>query len=197
MIRSMLIAALFLAASTLHGQAEEKFFGFTVKGEPVNPVCLEHIHPWLSDTDIIIKSIILDYCQDSNWAFPFNPIKVDGDLVSTVIKGVEDSEIQSSTFSYRVVGKTDNGMFILELPANNEMAAYTITEQTIKSDLFEPDPTKVKILTQVSLSSVFCVEKAWVKGNTVFVQKHVRDENALRSGMCTPKMETVSYDVAP
>ena len=197
MIRSMLMAALFLAASTLHGQAAEKFYGFTVNDEPVNPVCLEHIHPWLSDSDIIIKSIILDYCQGSNWAFAYNPIKIDGDLVSTVIKGKEDSEIESSTFSYRVVGKTDNGMFILMLPDNNEIAAYTITEQTIKSDLFEPDPTKVKILTQVSLSIVMCVEKAWVKGNRVFVEKHVRDENALRSGMCTPKMETVSYDVSP
>jgi hypothetical protein len=196
-LRSMLIAMLFLAASVLPGQAVEKFYGFTVKGEPVSPVCLEHIHPWLSDTDIIIKSIILDYCQDSNWAFAFNPIKVDGDLVSTVIKGKEDSEVESSTFDYRVAGKTDNGMFILELPANNEIAAYTITEQTIKSDLFNPQPSKEHILTQVSLSFVFCVERVWVKGNTVFVEKHVRDENAPRSEMCTPKMETVSYDVAP
>lgn len=193
MIRSMLIATLFLAASCAHGQAAEKFYGFTVKGEPVSPVCLEHIHPWLSDTDIIIKSVILDYCQDSNWTFAFNPIKIDGDLVSSRIKGEEDSEIESATFSYRVIGKTDNGMFILELPGNNEIAAYTITEQTIKSDLFDPKPEKMQILTQVSLSFVFCVDKAWVKGNTVSVQRHVRDDNA----HCTDKVETVSYDVAP
>jgi hypothetical protein len=193
----MLIAALFLAASSAHGQAAEKFFGFTVKGEPVSPVCLEHIHPWLSDTDIIIKSVILDYCQDSNWTFAYNPIKIDGDLVSTVIKDKVDSEVESSTFDYEVAGKTDNGMFILMLPANNEIAAYTITEQTIKSDLFDPHPLKKQILTQVSLSFVACMEKAWVKGNTVFVQKHVRDENAPRSEECNTKLETVSYEVSP
>jgi hypothetical protein len=194
----MLIATLLLAASHVHGTgAAEKFYGFTVNGEPVSPVCLEHIHPWLSDTDIIIRSIILDDCQDSNWAFAYNPIRIDGDVVSTVIKGKVDSEVESSTFSYEVVGRTDNGMFILMLPANSEIAAYSITEQTIKSDLLDPRPARKKILTQVSRSFVACLEKAWVKCNTVFVRKHVRDENAPRPEQCTPKMETVSREVSP
>jgi hypothetical protein len=192
----MIFIALFLAASFGPGHAQDRFFGFTIKGQVINPLCLEHIHPWSSDGVIIVKSLVLEYCQDSNWAFADNPIEVEGDVVSTKLKNGVDSEVSSSIFSYRIVGKTDNGLFIALLP-ENEVAAYTIAEQTIKSDLFAPDPDRVHVLTQVALSSVACLQTIRVEGNTVIVTKNVLDEHAPRSDQCTPKIETVSYHVSP
>lgn len=196
MFRLMAFAVLFLAASIGHGQAEEKFFGFNLNGKVINPLCLEHIHPWYSDSVVIIKSLILDYCQDSNWAFNDYPVKVDGDIVSIKLKDGVDSEVSSSTFSYQIVGKTDNGLFIARLP-ENEIGAYTIEEKTIKSDLFAPNPDKVHILTQVALSFVPCLQKAWVEGNKVFLTKNVYDQDAPRADQCKPQIETVSYQVSP
>src|SRR4051794_5819190 len=62
MFRFIMLGALFLAASAGSGQAEEKFFGFNLDGKVINPLCLEHIHPWYSDGSIIVRSLILDYC---------------------------------------------------------------------------------------------------------------------------------------
>jgi hypothetical protein len=192
----MMFAALFLAASIGRGQAAEKFFGFTLDGKVINPLCLEHMHPWLSDGVIIVKSLILDYCQDSNWAFNANPVEVKDDIVSTKLKDGVDSEMSSSTFSYEIVGKTDNGLYIAWL-SGNEVAAYTLEEKAIKDDLFDPKPAKVHILTQVSLSFVPCLEKVWVKGNKVFVTKDVYDQEAPRPDQCKAQKETVSYEVSP
>jgi hypothetical protein len=191
----MIIATLFLAASVNAGYPEEKFFGFNVKGEAINPLCLEHIHPWYSDSVIIVKSLILEYCQHSNWAFADYPIKEEGDVVSVKLKDGVDSALSSSTFSYQIIGKADNGLYIARL-ALNEIAAYTVTEQTLKSDLFTPDPDRVHVLTQLALSSVDCLQKISVKGNTVTVEKNVVDEHASRQE-CTSKIETITYDVAP
>jgi len=196
MFRYMFLAVLFLAASFGRGQAEEKFYGFTLDGKVINPLCLEHMHPWLSDSVIIVKSLILDYCQDSNWAADDNPVEVKGNVVSTKVRDAVDSEVTSSTFSYEIVGKTDNGLFIARLP-ENEIAAYTIEEKTIKSDLLKPDPDKVHILTQVALSFVPCLQKAWVEGNKVFVTKNVSDQYAPGADQCKPAMETLSYEVSP
>lgn len=197
MLRIIVLTALFVAASLSQSRAEDRFFGFTLKGEVINPLCLEHIHPWYSDGVIIVKSLILDYCQESNWAFADSPIEVQGNVVSTKVKGAIDSEVTSSTFSYEIVGRTDNGLFIAILAGNSEIAAYRIDEQVIRSDLFAPRPETVHMLTQVSLSTVDCLRKAWVKGNTVFIEKNVSDDSAPRSQRCTPKTETQHYDVTP
>jgi hypothetical protein len=196
MFRFMALVVLFLAASIGRGQAEEKFFGFNLGGKVINPLCLEHIHPWYSDGSIIIRSLILDYCQDSNWAYDDYPVEVKGDVVSIKLKDGVDSEVSSSTFSYRIIGKTDNGLYIAWL-AGNEMAAYTIEEKTLATELFDRKPDKVHILTQVGLSFVPCLQKAWVEGNKVFLTKNVYDQDAPRGGQCKPQLETVSYEVSP
>jgi hypothetical protein len=192
----MMFAVLFVAASLVRGQAAEKFYGFTLDGKVINPLCLEHMHPWLSDGVIIVKSLILDDCQDSNWAYDDYPVEVKDDVVSIRLKDGVDSEVSSSTFSYRIVGKTDNGLYIAWL-AENEIAAYTLEEKTVKSDLFDPKPDKVHILTQVALSFVPCLQKARVEGNKVFLTRNVYDRDAPRADQCKPQMETVSYEVSP
>jgi hypothetical protein len=196
MLRSMFLLVLFLATSLGRAQAADRFYGFNLDGKVINPLCLEHIHPWLSDGAIIIRSLILDYCQDSNWAFDDCPVEVNGDVVSTKVKGAVDSELTSSTFSYRIVGKTDNGLFIARL-AENEIAAYTIEVKTIRSDLFDPKPQKVHVLTQVALSFVPCLQRVWVVGNKVLLTRNVYDERASRAEQCKPDVETVSYEVSP
>jgi len=181
---------------TASGNPPENIPASPLDSKVINPLCLEQMHPWLSDGVIIVKSLILDYCQDSNWAFDYNPVEVKGNIVSTKVKDAVDSEVTSSTFSYEIVGKTDNGLFIARL-SENEIAAYTIEEKTINSDLLKPDPAKVHILTQVALSFVPCLQSAWVEGNKVFVTKNVYDQDAPRPEQCKPQTETLSYEVSP
>lgn len=197
MFRHIISAMLFLAASVGCGQADEKFHGFNLDGKVINPLCLQRIHPWVSDGVIIVKSLILDYCQDSNWAFADNPIRVDGNVVSTLVKGEVDSEIESATFSYEIVGKTDNGLFIAILAGTGDIAAYRIDEQVIKSDLFTPNPQKVRILTAVAEAHMDCMQKVWVVGNKVFIERNVVNETGPRYARCKPQVETLSYDVSP
>jgi hypothetical protein len=196
MFRFMMLGVLFLAASPGSSEADEKFFGFNLDGKVINPLCLEHIHPWYSDSTIIVRSLILDYCQDSNWAYDDYPVEVKDGVVSIKLKDRVDSEVSSSTFSYRIVGKTDNGLYIARL-AENEMAAYTIEEKTLATELFDRKPEKVHVLTQVGLSFVPCLQKAWVAGNKVFLTKNVYDRDAARDAQCKPQLETLSYDVSP
>jgi hypothetical protein len=144
----------------------------------------------------IIKTLILDYCQDSNWAFNDYPVQVDGNRVSIRLKDGVDSEVSSSIFSYEIVGRTESGVFIALL-AGNEIAGYTITEQTISSDLFNPRPDKVHILTQVGLSSVDCLRSIRVEANSVVIEKNVFDSAASRPEQCTARIETVAYPIRP
>ncbi|MDB5526574.1 MAG: hypothetical protein JWM58_4337 [Rhizobium sp.] len=195
MFRYMFFATLFLAASVSHGQAEEKFHGFTINGEVINPMCLQNMHPWYSDGDIIIKSLNLDYCQNSNWAFAANPIKVEGDVVSTKVQGAVMSEVTSDSFSYKPIGKTTDGLFIVMLPDNGEIAAYRIDERIVKDDLFGTKTSKVHILTAIGQSWFRCLNNAWMKGNKVVIERRIPHEDKPRSEECDTKMETVEYEI--
>lgn len=196
MVRFTALVVLFLAASIGCSHADEKFFGFNLDGKVINPLCLEHIHPWYSDNTIIVRSLILDYCQDSNWAADNDAVEVKGDVVSIKLNDSADSGTSSSTFSYQIIGKTTNGLYIARLP-ENEMAAYTIEEKVLATELFDRKPDKVRILTQVGLSFVPCLQKVWVEGNKVFLTKNVYDQDAAHADQCKPQIETVSYDVSP
>ena len=76
-----------------------------IDGEVVNPVCIKLMQPWLSekvDEPVIIRSIILDTCQNSNLAYGGqNPTISDDKKVSFY----EDPNDGYSYFGYIFLGK--------------------------------------------------------------------------------------------
>jgi hypothetical protein len=194
MLRMFAYSMLFILALGARSEAEERFLGFNIGGEVINPMCLQKMRPWYSDGAIIIKSIVLENCQNSNWAYAVNPIVVDGNLVSTKVEGAVASEVESEVFSYEVAGRTDSGVFVLML-SDNWVAAYRIDEQVVKDELFKPQTSRVHVLTALGESWVPCLQKVAVKGNKVVIEKQIYHQDAARPDQCDTKMEMVEYDI--
>ena len=178
------VCALSFFSITLNVQAEEALGGFTLGGEPINPVCIGKMQPWISDRGIIIKSIVLETCQKSNFGFHKKRVNVADGNVS--------AELEGGPFGYKVVGETDSGLFILQ-QSENVIGAYRIEEQEVKPDLFKPDVEKVHVLTSVANSFVPCLKKLAVKGDAVLVEKHVYDPKAPHAQQCGEKRESAEY----
>lgn len=189
----LILAAATLAATTAQAQTQlttksvEKFSGFTVNGEAINPVCINRMRPWQSDKDIIVKSIVLEECQKSNWAFHEKPVDIKNGVVST--------EVEGESFSYKVIGKTTGGLFIVH-HSGNELAAYRIDEQQVKPDMLKPDTRKVHVLTTVSDTFVPCFKSARVDGDTLHIEKNAFDHKAPRATQCKSEIEKVDYKLS-
>jgi hypothetical protein len=195
MFRKLASAMILVTATASHAQAQtalptksvEKFGGFSVNGEAINPVCISRMRPWQSDKDIIVKSIVLEECQKSNWAFHEKPIDIKNDVVST--------EVEGENFGYKVIGKTDSGLFIVH-HSGNELAAYRIDEQQVKPDMLKPDTRKVHVLTVVSDTFVPCFKRATVDGDTLIIEKNAFDHKAPRATQCKPEVEKTEIKIS-
>lgn len=80
--------------------------GFTVAGKAINPACINLTSTLLSDNGIITRSIIPSNCQNSNQAFTGSNAKQDA-------KGAICYKQKQQNFCYRVIGKTQNGLFVI------------------------------------------------------------------------------------
>ena len=188
MIRRLAVIGAMLWVAASQAQAAEAFKGFSLNGKAINPVCLQKMRPWDSDNGIIVRSIVLETCQDSNWAFNDTPAQVKGDTVSTVI--------ENEPFSYQVLGRTTSGVFLVK-QTGNEIFAYRIETTPVKADLLEGKAAPAHVLTALGRSFVPCLQSAVVKGDALVVQKQVSDMDAPHAEQCKTKVETVRYVIAP
>src|SRR4051812_34466941 len=106
MLKTMIAAATANLALALQVAAAEPFFGFNLNGEAIDPVCIHHMLPWISDGGTIVKSIVLEECQGSNWAYHKGEVEVSGNVVSV-------DDVEGARFGYEVFGRTASGLFIL------------------------------------------------------------------------------------
>lgn len=188
MLKRFALVGAILMASLSQAHAAEPFKGFNLAGKAINPVCLSKMAPWISDTAIIVRSIVLETCQDSNWAFNDSPVKIKGDTVST--------EIEGESFSYEVIGRTTSGVFLVS-QSGEQIFAYRIDVAQVKADLLEGKARPAHVLTALGQGFVPCFLSAKVKGDVLVVQKQVSDLNAPRSDQCKSKIEMVQYPIAP
>jgi len=77
---------------------------FTIAKKPVNPACLNMINGSLSDMPFIYE-LNMDSCQSSNAAF------AGANGTTSFTKG-KDPKTQC-TYSYKVIGKTTNGVYVI------------------------------------------------------------------------------------
>jgi len=169
-------------------QSAEPYQGFNLHGQAINPVCIHKMRPWLSDGGIIVRSIVLENCQNSNWGSHGDSITFDNDSVSAIIEG--------EAFKYRVIGKTTTGLFVL-LTTNNYITTYRIEEQIIQPDVLKPQTEKVHILTAIGDSWVPCLSQARVQGNKLIIEKRAFDPDAPRPEQCKDQIETVEAEMRP
>lgn len=183
---NIILVGIIMLVTLAHSQAAEPFHGFNLNSEAINPVCINKMRPGLSDQGIIVKSIILENCQNSNWGFHSKPINIKGNEISTEL---EEGEV----FSYEVIGKTDSGLFIVF--HTGYIAAYSIEEQIIKKDLLKPETEKIHVLTIIGDSFVPCFMRAKLKGNILIIDKHVFNLEASNAEQCKDEMETFKYQI--
>jgi len=188
MLKRLALMGAILMAGLSQAHAAEPFKGFNLAGKAINPVCLSKMAPWISDTAIIVRSIVLETCQDSNWAFNDSPVKIKGDTVST--------EIEGESFSYEVIGRTTSGVFLVS-QSGEEIFAYRIDVAQVKDDLLKGKARPAHVLTALGQGFVPCFLSAKVVGDVLVVQKQVSDLHAAMPNRCKSKIETVQYPIAP
>lgn len=86
--------------------AQSQLSGFTINNQAINPACVNLTSTWLSDHGIIVRSIVPANCQNSNQAYAGQGAKVDK-------QGAVCYADKGEHFCYRVIGKTSNGLYVL------------------------------------------------------------------------------------
>ncbi len=166
--------------------ATEMLYGFNIDGYPINPVCIYKVYPSPSEKNMIIRSIFIQECQNSNFGFHEGDISVQNNTVSTTVNG--------KTVKYEVFGRTNDGIFIIMLDGNI-MAAYTLDDHFIISDFLERKKrvSISKALTVVGYSFIPCFKVARVYGNIVVIESNVYDASAPRAEQCKEEICVNTY----
>ncbi|MGR5308096.1 hypothetical protein [Vibrio mediterranei] len=169
-------------------------YGFHHNGNIINPKCVNLLQAWNSESPqygIILRSVIIDSCQESNLAFKGRDYHVSSD---GSVSYYEDPDDGHSYFKYEVLGKTERGIFALA--HLGYIGLYRLENQPVDFDFNYSNEQMVSVLTKLSQSWVPCFRSAQVKGNQLQVIKHVWNPAASRAEQCTDTLETVTFDLS-
>jgi len=160
-----------------------------ITGEIVNPVCIKLMQPWSSentDSPVIIKSIVLDTCQNSNLAFNGQKITIDNNGTISYHQDLNDGH---SHFAYRYLGKTLKGTsYIFH---NGTIGAYTITKENIITDLRNNTIKSVSVINKLGDLFVPCFQSAIVKNDTLLIKVKKYNPDKPSAFQCSDIIETL------
>lgn len=165
-------------------------YGFTVGNEPINPVCIYKMRPWVSDSEILIKSVNLRACHDSNWSFHPKPVVVEKGYISPKMTFVyTDNNEKNSEWDragYSIVGKTKKGTFVLFMGTDTGYG-YDVVTYRINDG----------ILTQVWDTHESCIKDATLVGSTLILKKYEDpDESEFsKANQCGKRLITQKYTI--
>ncbi len=162
---------------------------FLLEGKVINPKCVHLLQASISEhASIIVRSVILETCQESNLAYEGQQYTKNQD--GTILY-CEDPEDWHSCFSYRVLGRTANGIFLLY--HGPTIGAYEIVGSEVTFDFLEGGKQEVHVLTKLGESHVPCFRSAQVDGNNLKITKRVFDAEAPRAFQCKDEEETIVH----
>lgn len=199
------ILCILLITSTMtasNAKDKEKFEGFSLKGEIINPICIANMQPWLSEkpSTIIVRSIILEDCQKSNWASYSDAIETRTDDKGNKYVFVNRNE--EGYFSYQVIGQTKSQKFILFQRDGSgsldspTLAAYQLTDETIVPDFKKSNAKRVHKLTLLSVFDAPCFISGSIDGeNFIMKSKRHNPEATGAANMCLEGVEEISLTI--
>lgn len=166
--------------------------GFSYKGEIINPQCVDLLQAWISEAhSIILRSVVIDNCQDSNIAFEGQNYEVSPDGTVYYIENPKDHH---SYFGYKVLGETERGIFALL--HSGSIGLYKLETKPIRFDFSKSEIQNVKVLTKLSETYTPCLISAKIKGNQLEVIKNIRNSDAPRAFQCEEDIEKITFDLS-
>jgi len=174
---------LLIGISSLFGTSK-----FLINGNTINPACIKILQTSLAESsEIIIHSLVLESCQDSNLAsVGMNSYK----------KGetsfCSDPDDGHTCFSYKVLGTTKNNIFYLF--HSGYIGAYTIKKQPIYN-LETNKSLTVHILTKVGSSFIPCFQSARIDKNKLLITKKIFDAYQPTAFQCQTKLEELTFEI--
>ena len=192
MIRKLLISLLVLTSAPVFAEsASNKNHGFNYKGQAINPNCVNLLQTWSSENaNTIIRSIIVDTCQESNLASEGADFssKEDG-----TIYYYEDPDDRWSYFGYKVIGKSSEDIFVLQ--HGRSIGLYRLEHKNLSFDFSVNTLDSVRVLVKLSEADIPCFQSAAIVGNQLMITKKVWDDNAPRAKQCKNSLETITFDL--
>ncbi len=160
-----------------------------IDGKAVNPACIELMQPWLSEKsndNVIIKSVVLDTCQNSNLAFKGREPTVNDDGTISYYKDPDDGH---SRFAYRYLGKTSKGIHYIF--HNGNIGVYSITNEKIISDLQKNTTRNVTVINKLGDSFVPCFQDGVVKNDNLIIKVKAYMPDEPVAFQCSDSIETI------
>jgi len=142
----------------------------TIHKHTVNPACIKLMQPWLSEranSIAIIKSVVLDTCQNSNIAFKGQKPTINDE---GTVSYYEDPKDVYSYFAYRFLGKTSKG--IIYLSHKGTIGAYTITKESIITDLQKNTRKSVSVINKIGDTVMPCFKDAIIENDSLVVKSY-------------------------
>ena len=160
-----------------------------INAKVVNPACIKLMQPWSSEnanSPIIIKSIVLDACQESNLAFKGqNPVLGDDGTVTYY----EDENDVHSRFSYRYLGVLSNGRHYIY--HNGTIGVYSISKEDIVIDILKNATKSVSVINKLGDSLVPCFQSSVIKNDTLVVKVKKYNPEKPSAFQCSDMIETI------
>ncbi len=160
-----------------------------INREIVNPACIKLMQPWSSENSnstVIIKSVVLDSCQNSNLAFEGRIPTIDD---NGTVSYYEDTTDTHSYFAYRYLGKTTED--ISYIFHNGTIGAYTVTRKNIITNLQHNTTKRVSVINKLGDLFVPCFQYAVIKNDTLIVTVKRYNPNKPGAFQCTDIIETL------
>lgn len=158
---------------------------FKIDRQVINPACIKLMQTWESEhSNVIIRSIVLENCQNSNVAFSGIEAYKNGET-----SYCEDPNDGHTCFEYKYLGKTDDGTYFLF--HQGYVGAYLISKETLTDELKVEKKKTVHILTKVGDSLIPCFEKATVDKNQLIIFKKKFDAYQPTASQCKKETERI------
>jgi len=172
-IKFALACALFSATSCFAG-AEEPAYSFA-KAPFIHPAIIKDLSTWLSDNgDQVVAINLLDSVESNRYHGEIGVSGKKNPSVSYINKDDEDDE--DEWFAYRLVGRLDNGVYVLRISDGYFMSLLLVTieqdQGLLLDEKFQLVPKKrvlIKKFSEISLGYKYGGDVT-TRGNTIYIQ---------------------------
>lgn len=190
----LLLIVFLLFSNFAYAQNQKIPESFKINGEYINPKCIEQLSTWISETDnIIIQSVVLETCQNSNLAFEGkNTFYKEKNKIGH--RGNLDDPHDDFFYSYEAT-LPDNKHI---LSHGGSLSLYKITNKRLGFSVLNNDYREVHVLSKIAEIGFFhCFQNATVSENRLIVNRRIYYPENPRATACDDnKTEQIKIDLS-